>query len=129
MLAFPSNTFSDSDRPASEVHRARSKRTGALVALKKIIMHNEKDGVRSLSGSSSLARTCLTLSQFPITALREIKLLKLLSHNNVLRLEDMAVEHPSRSSKASPHQDPSCWNSLTCLLSSRQAEKADHVHG
>ena len=28
-----------------EVHRAKSKKTGALVALKKIIMHNEKDGV------------------------------------------------------------------------------------
>lgn len=28
-----------------EVHRARSRKTGALVALKKIIMHNEKDGV------------------------------------------------------------------------------------
>ncbi|KAK0626687.1 kinase-like domain-containing protein [Immersiella caudata] len=63
-----------------EVHRARSKRTGGMVALKKIIMHNEKDG-------------------FPITALREIKLLKLLSHKNVLRLEDMAVEHPPRTSK------------------------------
>ncbi|KAF4585519.1 Serine/threonine-protein kinase bur-1 [Ophiocordyceps camponoti-floridani] len=62
-----------------EVHRARSKRTGALVALKKIIMHHEKDG-------------------FPITALREIKLLKLLSHHNILRLEDMAVEHSSRPS-------------------------------
>ncbi|EON96171.1 putative cmgc cdk protein kinase protein [Phaeoacremonium minimum UCRPA7] len=61
-----------------EVHRAQSKKTGAMVALKKIIMHNEKDG-------------------FPITALREIKLLKLLSHPNVLRLEDMAVEHPPRS--------------------------------
>jgi serine/threonine protein kinase len=34
--------------------------------------------------------------QFPITALREIKLLKLLSHPNVLRLEDMAVEHPPK---------------------------------
>lgn len=42
-------------------------------------MHNEKDG-------------------FPITALREIKLLKLLSHKNVLRLEDMAVEHHSKMS-------------------------------
>ncbi|KAG5977666.1 serine/threonine protein kinase, CMGC, CDC2/CDK sub [Claviceps digitariae] len=60
-----------------EVHKARSKKTGALVALKKIIMHHEKDG-------------------FPITALREIKLLKLLSHKNILKLEDMAVEHPSR---------------------------------
>ncbi|KAK0720466.1 kinase-like domain-containing protein [Lasiosphaeris hirsuta] len=61
-----------------EVYRARSKKTGAVVALKKIIMHNEKDG-------------------FPITALREIKLLKLLSHKNVLQLEDMAVEHPPRA--------------------------------
>ncbi|KAM0447964.1 hypothetical protein ACHAPV_006374 [Trichoderma viride] len=61
-----------------EVHRARSRKTGALVALKKIIMHHEKDG-------------------FPITALREIKLLKLLSHPNILRLEDMAVEHPTRA--------------------------------
>ncbi|KAK4193094.1 CMGC/CDK protein kinase [Podospora australis] len=64
-----------------EVHRARAKRTGALVALKKIIMHNEKDG-------------------FPITALREIKLLKLLSHPNILRLEDMAVEHPARTNES-----------------------------
>lgn len=63
-----------------EVHRARSRKTGALVALKKIIMHSEKDG-------------------FPITALREIKLLKLLSHPNVLRLEDMAVEHPPKVEK------------------------------
>lgn len=31
----------------SEVHRARSKKTGASVALKKIIMHHEKDGVRT----------------------------------------------------------------------------------
>lgn len=28
-----------------EVHRAKSRKTGKLVALKKIIMHNEKDGV------------------------------------------------------------------------------------
>jgi serine/threonine-protein kinase BUR1 len=56
-----------------EVHRAKSKKTGKTFALKKILMHNEKDG-------------------FPITALREIKLLKLLSHNNILRLEEMSVE-------------------------------------
>ena len=61
-----------------EVHRARSKKTGAVVALKKILMHNEKDG-------------------FPITALREIKLLKLLSHVNILKLEEMAVEHHAKS--------------------------------
>jgi serine/threonine-protein kinase BUR1 len=61
-----------------EVHRAKSIKTGAIVALKKILMHNEKDG-------------------FPITALREIKLLKLLNHPNVLKLEEMAVEHSLKS--------------------------------
>ena len=57
-----------------EVHKARHAKKGHLVALKKILMHNEKDG-------------------FPITALREIKLLKMLSHENILKLEEMAVEH------------------------------------
>jgi serine/threonine protein kinase len=38
-------------------------------------------------------------AKFPITALREIKLLKLLSHKNILRLEDMAIEHPTRQSE------------------------------
>ena len=56
-----------------EVYKARSMRHGKQVALKKILMHNEKDG-------------------FPITALREIKLLKMLSHVNILKLEEMAVE-------------------------------------
>lgn len=55
------------------VSKARSRRSGAMVALKKILMHNEKEG-------------------FPITALREVKLLKMLSHPNILRLEEMAVE-------------------------------------
>lgn len=58
-----------------EVHKARHRITGSVFALKKILMHNEKDG-------------------FPITALREIKLLKMLSHDNVLKLEEMAVERP-----------------------------------
>ncbi|KAF1829395.1 Pkinase-domain-containing protein [Decorospora gaudefroyi] len=58
-----------------EVHQARQRATGNIFALKKILMHNEKDG-------------------FPITALREIKLLKMLSHENVLKLEEMAVERP-----------------------------------
>jgi serine/threonine-protein kinase BUR1 len=63
-----------------EVSKARSKKTGAIVALKKILMHNEKDG-------------------FPITALREIKLLKQLDHINILKLEEMAVERPKDSKK------------------------------
>ena len=63
-----------------EVHKAKSFKTGRIVALKKILMHNEKDG-------------------FPITALREIKLLKMLSHPNVLKLEEMAVERPKWEGK------------------------------
>lgn len=58
-----------------EVSKARSKKTGQIVALKKILMHHEKDG-------------------FPITALREIKLLKQLDHVNILKLEEMAIERP-----------------------------------
>lgn len=66
------------------VSKARSKRTGAIVALKKILIHNEKDG-------------------FPITALREIKLLKMLSHVNILHLDEMAVErNRSTSIRSSP---------------------------
>ncbi|KAL9057820.1 MAG: hypothetical protein Q9206_002190 [Seirophora lacunosa] len=56
-----------------EVYKAKLLSDGHVVALKKILMHHEKDG-------------------FPITALREIKLLKMLSHPNILKLEEMAVE-------------------------------------
>ena len=56
-----------------EVYKAVSRQTTRTVALKKILMHHEKEG-------------------FPITALREIKLLKLLSHPNILKLEEVAVE-------------------------------------
>lgn len=65
-----------------EVSKARSKKSGQVVALKKILVHNEKDG-------------------FPITALREIKLLKALDHPNVLRLLEMAVERPKDVTKKS----------------------------
>ncbi|KAF2114929.1 kinase-like domain-containing protein [Lophiotrema nucula] len=58
-----------------EVHQARQLRTGRVFALKKILMHNEKDG-------------------FPITALREIKILKMLSDDNILKLEEMTIERP-----------------------------------
>ncbi|KAK9329270.1 kinase-like domain-containing protein [Lipomyces starkeyi] len=56
-----------------EVYKARHRRTGRLVALKKILMHNEKEG-------------------FPITAIREIRILKQLSHKNVIPLLEMSIE-------------------------------------
>lgn len=45
-----------------------------MVALKRILMHNEKEGM-------------------PVTALREIKILKALNHKNVVELLDMFVVH------------------------------------
>ncbi|CAO1622276.1 unnamed protein product [Parajaminaea phylloscopi] len=53
-----------------QVFKAKSEFTGILVALKKIRMEAEKDG-------------------FPITAMREIKLLQMLRHPNVVRLHEM----------------------------------------
>ncbi|XP_033121962.1 cyclin-dependent kinase 9-like [Anneissia japonica] len=50
-----------------EVFKARHKRNRRVVALKKVLMENEKEG-------------------FPITALREIKILQLLRHENVVHL-------------------------------------------
>ena len=45
----------------------KSQQNPRLVALKKVLIENEKDG-------------------FPITAIREIRIMKRLNHNNVLRL-------------------------------------------
>jgi cyclin-dependent kinase 9 len=50
-----------------EVFKARNRKTKQTVALKKILMENEKEG-------------------FPITALREIRILQLLKHENVTNL-------------------------------------------
>ncbi|ODV97590.1 hypothetical protein PACTADRAFT_47478 [Pachysolen tannophilus NRRL Y-2460] len=56
-----------------EVQKARHIKTGRLVALKKLIVHNDKEG-------------------FPITALREIGILKLLKHENILQLIEVLHE-------------------------------------
>ena len=53
-------------------HRSKVQE-GQIVALKKIVMHNDKDGV-------------------PITALREIRILKSLDHPNVVSVVDMAYQ-------------------------------------
>jgi serine/threonine-protein kinase BUR1 len=87
------------------VSKARSKRSGAIVALKKILIHNEKDG-------------------FPITALREIKLLKMLSHPNVLTLQEMAVERHKSTPTQSDHTPP-----LSNLDYRRRQEARYPLHG
>ncbi|XP_019856007.1 PREDICTED: cyclin-dependent kinase 9-like, partial [Amphimedon queenslandica] len=53
-----------------EVFKAKDRKTGRLVALKKVCMENEKEG-------------------FPMTALREIRILQLLQHNNIVNLVEI----------------------------------------
>ncbi len=55
------------------VYEARQKYTGKLVALKKFIVHDRKEG-------------------FPITSFREITIMRKLKHNNVLQIIDMVHE-------------------------------------
>lgn len=55
-----------------KVYKARNGEDGSLVAMKRIRMEGEKDG-------------------FPVTAMREIKLLQGLKHPNVIRLVEMMV--------------------------------------
>lgn len=55
------------------VYRAIDRANGRMVALKRVILHNEKaDG-------------------FPLTSLREIRMLKKISHPNCVRMLDLAV--------------------------------------
>ncbi len=68
--------------------KARCKHTGRLVALKKILMENEKEGVRE----SPFFNKGLDLDvlrdafQFPITALREVKMLQRLKDKHITEL-------------------------------------------
>ncbi|KAK2441646.1 Cyclin-dependent kinase C-2, variant 2 [Trifolium repens] len=55
-----------------QVYMAREIETGEIVALKKIRMDNEREG-------------------FPITAIREIKILKKLHHENVIKLKEIVT--------------------------------------
>jgi CTD kinase subunit alpha len=55
-----------------KVYKARNTASGVYVALKRIRMETERDG-------------------FPVTAMREIKLLQSLSHENVVKLYEMMV--------------------------------------
>lgn len=57
------------------VQKARFKATGQLMALKQLINHSAKEG-------------------FPITAMREITILKKLNHENVLKIIGMIHEEP-----------------------------------
>ena len=79
----------------SEVYKARHRKSGKVVALKKLLSRSEQEG-------------------FPITALREIKLLKALKHPNVVELVDMASGPDSAIYMVFPYMD----HDLTGLLES-----------
>uniref|UniRef100_A0A914EKZ1 Protein kinase domain-containing protein n=1 Tax=Acrobeloides nanus TaxID=290746 RepID=A0A914EKZ1_9BILA len=61
-----------------EVFKARCKKTGRYVALKKILMENEKEG-------------------FPITALREVKMLQKLKYENITELIEICSSKQTSS--------------------------------
>ncbi|KAJ1527103.1 hypothetical protein ONE63_008640 [Megalurothrips usitatus] len=56
-----------------QVYKAKDKRTKELVALKKVRLENEKEG-------------------FPITAVREIKILRQLNHKNIVNLREIVTD-------------------------------------
>lgn len=56
-----------------QVYKAQDKRDGALVALKKVRLENEKEG-------------------FPVTAVREIKILRQLNHKNIVNLREIVTD-------------------------------------
>jgi serine/threonine protein kinase len=64
-----------------QVYLAKDDKTGEYVALKKIRMDNEKEG-------------------FPITAIREIKLLSQLQHDNIIRLREIVRSQGDRAMTA-----------------------------
>jgi CTD kinase subunit alpha len=63
--------------------------TKDMVALKKIRMEGERDGV-SISRRETRHHT--NKPQFPVTAIREVKLLQSLNHDNVVQLREVMVE-------------------------------------
>ncbi|RZB67351.1 Cyclin-dependent kinase C-2 isoform B [Glycine soja] len=67
-----------------QVYMAKEIKTGEIVALKKIRMDNEREG-------------------FPITAIREIKILKKLHHENVIKLKEIVTDTgPEKDEQGKP---------------------------
>ncbi|KPP67523.1 cyclin-dependent kinase 13-like [Scleropages formosus] len=56
-----------------QVYKAKDKDTGELVALKKVRLDNEKEG-------------------FPITAIREIKILRQLNHKSIINMKEIVTD-------------------------------------
>jgi hypothetical protein len=81
-----------------KVYKARRVEDGSFRALKRIRMEGEKDG-------------------FPVTAMREIKLLQSLKHENIIRLYEMMVSKGKRflvwRGQSADIQVPATWSLTT----------------
>jgi len=80
------------------VYLAKDLATGEEVALKKVRMDNEKEG-------------------FPITAIREIKLLSMLQHDNIINLREIV-----RSQGALPSRGLRCALALAVPHAARNLD-------
>uniref|UniRef100_A0A7S2ZMT4 Protein kinase domain-containing protein n=1 Tax=Rhodosorus marinus TaxID=101924 RepID=A0A7S2ZMT4_9RHOD len=82
------------------VYRARDKKTGEIVALKRIRLRPESSRrERGKRKSSDAKKQRFDEEGFPVTSLREIVLLQKLSHRNVINLREVVVK---RGSKVKP---------------------------
>lgn len=81
------------------VQKARNLKTKQLVALKQLINHSAKEG-------------------FPITAMREITILKSLHHKNILKITDMIYEHPKISNPQDLVHSRGCFYTVSPYMCS-----------
>lgn len=90
-------------------------------------MENEKEGVRWFG---AFVGRVLTPAQFPFTAIREVKILKELSHENVVQLIEIVCDvgapfaisqrspriYTSQMSRILPAEEPSIWYLSICSM-------------
>lgn len=81
------------------VEKAKSKKTGEIVALKQLLNHSAKEG-------------------FPITAMREITIVKKLNHENVLKILDMIYEEPKVSNASDVVHNRGCFYTVSPYMTS-----------
>lgn len=80
------------------VQKARNRKTKQLVALKQLINHSAKEG-------------------FPITAMREITILKNLEHKNVLKITGMIYEEAKADSPEDAVRQRGCFYTISPYMS------------
>ncbi|EGV65356.1 Cdc2-related protein kinase, partial [Yamadazyma tenuis ATCC 10573] len=81
------------------VQKAKYIKTGEIVALKQLLNHSAKEG-------------------FPITAMREITIMKKLNHTNVLKIQDMIYEEPKTSTSQDVVRERGCFYTVCGYMSS-----------